>query len=121
MPVSVSQSRKSKIFYNLKMLVVLARGPIATPVEAASATSTQFIIFFIIVFVLDFTDDKITQKIPLLQAQTARRGKFCEFCYIFAIFGSQSLKNRPFHRYVSCFHSVTLLPMRCLKAREKVL
>ena len=103
------------------MLVVLARGPIATPVEAASATSTQFIIFFIIVFVLDFTDDKITQKIPLLQAQTARRGKFCEFCYIFAIFGSQSLKNRPFHRYVSCFHSVTLLPIRCLKARAKVL
>ena len=63
---------------------------------------------------------KITQKHPHLHAQTARRGKFCDFWHIFAILGSQFLKNRPFHR-LSCFHSVTFWPMRCLKARAKVL
>jgi hypothetical protein len=33
-----------------------------------------------------FTDNKFTQKLPLLQAQTVYRGEICEFYCLFTIF-----------------------------------
>ena len=47
--------------------------------------------------------------------------KFVNFIVFLRFLAVSLLKNRPFRHNVSCFHSVTLLPMRCLKARAKAL